>query len=323
MEQKLNSTLPFIHISKAANEIISYIDKRRKGISKSLRTRWPKFNRQCMGGVEPNTIYVVAGISGSGKSSFVNSLETDLFDLNPKEDFVILSFSFEMLSSKQVGRKLSYRMSRTTSELYSASNRDENYKVSENEFETAVNHAEEIKKYPIYYVEFPGTVEEIKNTIISFAKLPEIKGKWIVIILDHTLLTKSSANESERATLVNLQRMFMEIKKYGRNTIIEITQLNREIEDKDRLVNPTLHYPMRRDIQSSDAIFQSADYVIVLHRPEVIGIERYGPYKLPVENMIYMHFLKCREGEPKILSFENNLKYNRIDECNTQLITSN
>lgn len=295
MVQTLNKSLPFVHISKAADEIISYIDKRRKGISRSLRTRWPKFNRQCMGGIEPNTIYVVAGISGSGKSSFVNSLETDLFDLNRGEDFVILSFSFEMLSSKQVGRKLSYRMSRTTSELYSASNKDDTYKVGEDEFKTAASHAEEIKKYPIYYVEFPGTVEEIKSTIIEFAKLPEIKGKWIIIILDHTLLTKNTATETERTTLVNLQRMFMEIKKYGRNTIIEITQLNREIEDKDRLVNPTLHYPMRRDIQSSDAIFQSADYVIVLHRPEIIGIERYGPYKLPVENMIYMHFLNKNE----------------------------
>ena len=319
MEQKLNNSLPYVHISKATEEIITYINDRRKGISKSLRTRWSKFNRQCMGGIEPNTIYVIGGISGSGKSSFVNSLETDLFDYNPHQDFVILSFSFEMLSSRQVGRKLSYRLSKTTSELYSASNKDDDYKVSDDEFDRVSKAAEEIKKYPIYYVEFPGTVDEIKSTIIKFATLPEIKGKWIVIILDHTLLTRTNGSENERITLVNLQKMFMEIKKYGRNTIIEITQLNRELEDKDRLTNPNLHFPMRRDIQSSDAIFQSADYVIVLHRPEVLGLIVYGINNLPVKNMIYMHFLKVREGEPKILSFENNLKYNRIDEFNTQL----
>ena len=319
MEQKLNNSLPYVHISKATEEIITYIDDRRKGVSKSLRTRWSKFNRQCMGGIEPNTIYVIGGISGSGKSSFVNSLETDLFDCNPHQDFVILSFSFEMLSSRQVGRKLSYRLSKSTSELYSASNKDDNYTVSDDEFDKVSKAAEEIKKYPIYYVEFPGTVDEIKSTIIKFATLPEIKGKWIVIILDHTLLTRTNGSENERITLVNLQKMFMEIKKYGRNTIIEITQLNRELEDKDRLTNPNLHFPMRRDIQSSDAIFQSADYVIVLHRPEVLGLIAYGINNLPVKNMIYMHFLKVREGEPKILSFENNLKYNRIDEFNTQL----
>ena len=295
MEQKLNNSLPYVHISKATEEIITYIDDRRKGVSKSLRTRWSKFNRQCMGGIEPNTIYVIGGISGSGKSSFVNSLETDLFDCNPHQDFVILSFSFEMLSSRQVGRKLSYRLSKTTSELYSASNKDDNYKVSDDEFDKVSKAAEEIKKYPIYYVEFPGTVDEIKSTIIKFATLPEIKGKWIVIILDHTLLTRTNGSENERITLVNLQKMFMEIKKYGRNTIIEITQLNRELEDKDRLTNPNLHFPMRRDIQSSDAIFQSADYVIVLHRPEVLGITAYGINNEPVKNMIYMHFLKKNE----------------------------
>ena len=49
-----------------------------------------------MGVIEPNTIYSIGGISGSGKSSFVNSLETDLFDLNKDIDFVVLSFNYEI-----------------------------------------------------------------------------------------------------------------------------------------------------------------------------------------------------------------------------------
>jgi len=64
----------------------------------------------------------------------------------------------------------------------------------------------------------------------------------------------------------------------------------------------------------SDSLFQSSDYVIVLHSPEHLGIKAYGPSNLPVENMIYMHFLKVRENEPKILSFINNLKFNSIEE---------
>jgi replicative DNA helicase len=90
------STLEYRHIGDAAKEIVTYIDDRRKGKVRSLRTRWPKFNRRCMGGIEPNTIYTIAGVSGSGKSSFVNSLETDLFDLNKTTDFVVLSFNWEM-----------------------------------------------------------------------------------------------------------------------------------------------------------------------------------------------------------------------------------
>jgi len=267
-----------------------------------------------MGGIEPNTIYAVCGISGSGKSSFANSLETDLFELNTNEDFVVLNFNFEMLSSKQVGRKLSYKLNKTTSELYSASNTDDTYKVSDVDFEEILKQANKIKKYPIYYVDCPGTVDEIRNTIISFQALEEMDKKWIIVILDHTLLTKGKSSESEREVISDLQKMFMERKKYGKITIIQLSQLNREIEDKDRVNNPSMHYPMRRDIFGSDSLFQASDYVIVLHRPEIIGISDYGPKKLPVKNMIYMHFLKNREGEPKILSFENNLKYNRIDE---------
>jgi len=314
MELNSNKQLEIKHISDATNEILDYINNRRHGFIKSLKTRWPKFNRQCMGGIEPNAIYSVCGISGSGKSSFANSLETDLFELNTNEDFVVLNFNFEMMASKQVGRKLSYKLNRTTSELYSSSNVDDSYKVSDVDFDEVIKQADKIKRYPIYYVDCPGTVDEIKNTIISFQQLEICKHKWLIVILDHTLLTKGRNGESEREVISNLQRMFMERKKYGKISIIQLSQLNREIEDKDRVNNPSMHYPMRRDIFGSDSLFQTSDYVIVLHRPEIIGIEDYGPKKLPVKNIIYMHFLKNREGEPKILSFENNLKYNRIDE---------
>ena len=95
MEKTLNK-LKYKHISKATDEIVAYIDDRRRGIVNSLKTKWAKFNKLCMGGIEPNTIYTIAGISGSGKSSFANSLENDLFDLNRRKDFIVLSFNFEI-----------------------------------------------------------------------------------------------------------------------------------------------------------------------------------------------------------------------------------
>ena len=61
MEQTSYNTLSYKPISDATDEIISYIDDRRKGHIESLRTRWKKFNRLCMGGIEPNTIYTIAG----------------------------------------------------------------------------------------------------------------------------------------------------------------------------------------------------------------------------------------------------------------------
>lgn len=308
METTSSNSLTFKHISSATDEIVSYIDNRRKGIAKSLKTKWNKFNNTCNGGLEPNVVMVVAGISGAGKSAFVNSLETDLFDLNPNVDFVVLSFSLEMLSSKVVGRKLSYKLKKTTSELYTAENT-----LSDYDFDRVVKESKEIRNYPVYYVDTPGSVTEIRNTIEVFRELVS-KDKWLVIILDHTLLLKPNPGQGERETIVELQRLFIEQKKIGLTTIVQLSQLNREIESVERINNPQLHFPQRRDLSSSDSVYQGADYVLILHRPEILGIKAYSVNHWPVANMIYLHLLKVRDGEPKILSFTNNLKYNSIEE---------
>jgi replicative DNA helicase len=126
-----------------------------------------------MGGLEPNTILTISGISGCGKSALINTLETDLIDLNPNQDIVVLSFNFEMLSYRQVGRKLSYKLKKTTSELYSGT--DEG-KLTEDDVKTLQEAAEPIKSYPIYYCDIPGTVKDIEGTIVYFQEVVA-KGK--------------------------------------------------------------------------------------------------------------------------------------------------
>ncbi len=317
MEKKWNNnkTLPYKHIREPAKEILGYIDDRRMGTIKSLKTKWPKFNNACMGGIESNVVITIAGISGSGKSSFVNNLETDLFDNNPNDSFIVLSFSFEMLSARQVGRKLSQRMRRTTSELYSSVEGEES--ITDLDYEMIKKHTARISKYPIYYVDRPGSIEEIDNTIGLFQNFAKQDDKKLIVILDHTLLVKGMDGQKERETLYELQKVFIERKKVSKTTIIQISQMNRNIETTERINNPMLHYPMRSDLSGSDSLFQASDYVIVLHRPEILGITEYGKFKKPVKDVVFLHFLKVREGEPKILRFKNNLKHNTLEELNT------
>ena len=68
--------LQYTSIKKAAFDAVQYIDDRRKGLIKSLKTPWSKYNHVSMDGIEWNTIHTIAGMSGSGKTAIINQLET-------------------------------------------------------------------------------------------------------------------------------------------------------------------------------------------------------------------------------------------------------
>ena len=296
-------------MSVVAQEAINYIKGRREHNITSLKTRWEKFNKQCMGGIEPNTVYTIAGISGTGKSSWVNSLTTDIIDLNPTEDIVILNFSLEMVGFRQVGRTLSSKLRKTTSDLYS-SEKD----LDDETFKRVIAVSNQLKEYPIYFVDNPSTPSEVEKTIKNFYET-YVKGskKHFIIVYDHTLLTKQVGSVIE--TTSELERVFIQAKKYPMTSVIQIAQMNRNIESSERINNPSSHYPMRSDLSSSDAMFQASDYVLVMHRPEILNIQEYGPNRLPTQNKVYMHMLKNRDaGKPCILEFENDLMYNNLIE---------
>ena len=306
MRRKRMEQIVYKTIAQAADESVAYIKARKDHTIVPLKTRWKKFNRVCCGGIEPNMIITIAGISGSGKSSIVNAIETDLIELNPTQDVVILDFSFEMVSFRSVTRKLSYRLRRTTSELYSS---DET--VEDDIFNKVVEEAEKLKKYQIYYVDTPCTVEEIEKTIDYFHD-NIAKNKWLIVILDHALLVEG---DTERGTIVDLQKMFIRKKKLSNTSIIQLSQMNRNIEQPERINNPAMHYPLRSDLAASDALFHASDYVIAINRPELLNLTSYGIKRLPVKNKVYLHFLKVRDaGEPCILEFDNELKYGNLIE---------
>jgi len=263
-----------------------------------------------MGGIEPNTVYTIAGISGSGKSSMANELTTDIVDLNPQENIIILNFSLEMVGFRQVGRTLSNKLRKTTSTLYS-SEKD----LDDETFRKVITVSNQLKEYPIYFVDNPTTPTQVKDIIYGFyEQYVKNTNKYFIIIYDHALLTKQVGSVIE--TISELERVFIQAKKLPLTSIIQLAQMNRNIEAPERINNPLSHYPIRSDLSSSDAIFQASDYVLVIHRPEILGIQEYGPNHLPTENKVYLHILKNRDaGKPCILEFENDLMYNNLIEC--------
>lgn len=252
-------------------------------------------------GVEVNKLVTIGGISGSGKSALANIIETNI--ASNYENVEVLNFSFEMSAKDQVLRKISAQESIPTNTLRS------NMKT--------MTVKDELKPYKINhqsisYIEESKTVAQIVEIIEYFQKKCIESNKWLVVFIDHALLVDGKSSE-ERSIIGDLQKALIRLKKIGKCTIFQLMQLNRNIESSERRVNRNMHYPIRGDLSTADAVYQASDYVWVIHRPELLGITSYGPQEIPSVGRVFLHIIKSREGDPCNLLFENNLKINKIE----------
>jgi replicative DNA helicase len=313
MDNKLYKPLKYISIEEAVRNSIHYIDKRRTGEIKSLKTPWKKFNDSGLGGLEWQTITTIGGISGSGKTAIINSLESALFDLNPLEDFYVLSFNFEMLSRNLITRKFSTQLNLTTKQINSGEGA-----LSDELMEKVKEEGKRLSTYKVLYVDIPGTIAELEATILEvyykINKVSKPTPTGLVVSLDHSLLVKSDGGESEREMLMGIMEMFNKLKKRIKCITIVATQMNRDIEQPERLTNPNLHYPKRKDIFGGEGLFMYSDTVLVSMNPMALGLNSYGPNKLPVEDRLYWHFLKQRESMPFIAVMKNELAFNKVTD---------
>lgn len=315
MAEKSSKVLPFIPIMDAARQELRYIKGRLDGNIKSLKTPWKKFNKASMDGIEWGSITTIAGMSGSGKTAVLNELESGLFDMNPDENFAVLSFNFEMIARRLVGRKVSKKLNMTVKQMYSADIENTSDNMTLEKYNQAIEFSKSLINRPVWYVDIPGTVDEIRNTIEHFAlQIPENLERGILVTLDHSILVKKYGEQNQLETLYELAGMFNEMKKKIKSSYVIVSQLNRGIENIERIQNKNLHYPQKSDVFGADSLYQYSDVFAILHRPEMLNIRAYGPEDLPVKDVIYFHYLKCRDGDPFIAKMKNNLKYNQITD---------
>ena len=241
-----------------------------------------------------------------------------------------------MLGVDEVARELSARLARSIKTIYSADGT-----LSDEDLALANIHLQEIKKSPVSIVDNIGTVKEIRDTILYYVSTRQLveKNTGLIVTLDHSLLVKAEDNDTEKMTLDKLMHTLVGIKKYLASKGMKVmffvlSQLNRDIETADRVNNPKLHYPTKNDLYGASSVYYSSDYVLILHRPVLIeGIGNwYGPSRgskypegLPVMNpkngdqpMVYLHIIKERFGNNKIIPMLDELKVGKIVETNME-----
>ncbi len=299
-----NFSLKVKTYSKALSEAKDAIEEGITGEQMGLLTRWDKINDRLLGGMRFGNVYLIAGASGHGKSFILNMILQDFIDPkingNFKKPFKILHFTFEMSAVDEVLRTLSGKTSLAYGDLLSAHG-----PLSDFEFDRVKKEIDALINDTRYFVETTGNRDEIEEDIGLF--IQRYPDHELVICLDHTLMVNEHDEKSEVGLMASLGKMFIDIRKEFNTLNILLCQLNDKIEDPRRLSNPSMHYPTKTDIHGSKQLYHAADGVFVIHRPELLHLDFYGPKRHEVNGLIAFHILKFRKGQPGMTRLREDL----------------
>lgn len=298
-----------IAIEDVVDKSIKELEDRKNGLKSSgLKSRWGGINQLIGGGFQEGFNYLIAGLSGSGKSTLANMIETDIFDLNPDADIIVLNFNFETPSIMNLIKKYSADVGMTVNDLMSSE-----HSITDELLETIKQKSNRYREYPIYYFDISGTVYNISDTVIACrAKYPD---KHIFCIIDHTTLITPQNNQTEIQLVTELSRMSINVKKQTNCTFLLLGQLNSNIEQTDRLMNPALHAPMRSDLFGGKSVWNAMDVIFMPHRPEILQLAEYTLQGLPTKDMMYFHVRKQRYGSLGTVQMDcSQLGLNKIEE---------
>jgi replicative DNA helicase len=290
-------------------QALHYMKGRKDGAIKSIKTPWAKFNDAGTDGIEWNTLTVIAGRSGAGKTLVKDNIINQAFVLNKGQSFRVLEFQFEMMARVTALREFSSVVGKSYKYLCSA-----DAPIADTDLQACYDYAKERVRYPIDVVEKPRTVSEIKTIIEMYMEehasvIDDVKTYTNTIVtLDHSYLVKQATYEKDKhEMLYNLSEMLTEVKRKYPISFIILSQLNRNIDTPERNEDGRAgNYILTSDLMGADALLQHADILVGINRPGYFKIRYYGPdrYIIDNENIMVMHFLKCRNGDTRMSFFK-------------------
>ena len=298
----------------AFNEALKYMLARSKGEEKSIYTPWPKFNDAATDGIEWNTLTVIGGRPGSGKTLIKDQIIRESFALNPNDNFRVLEFQFEMVGRTSAIREFSSMTGKTYKELCSAGST-----LQPDVLNKCLMYARERVKNPVDIISTPLTVNQMREQVDMYMTLH--KGAKTIITLDHTMLVKRAPYQNNTLDMMfELGEFFTQCKRDYPCLFISLSQLNRNIDSPDRAIDGKYgNYILESDIFGSDAMLQHADMLIGINRPAKQKIRYYGPDRYMIENdrTLVLHFLKARNGDTRMSFFKAAFETMEIHEMDT------
>jgi replicative DNA helicase len=298
-------------------ESLDYLKGRKEGLITSIKTPWVKFNDATTDGIEWNTLTVVAGRPGSGKTLIKDQIIREAFVRNPGETFNVLEFQLEMLARMSAVREYSAILGKSYKYLCSADGI-----LADEDLQRCYEYAKKKVNLPIDIVENSVTAEEFKAIIEEYMEDKKVLGKYTktIITLDHSILLKKKNGQQRLDALADLGEVLTELKRKYPILFIILSQLNRNIDNPERNEDGKYgNYVLESDIFGGDSLLQHADTVIGINRPAKQKIRFYGPDRFIIEDetVLVMHFLKCRNGDTRMSFFKAEFNKMKITESET------
>lgn len=299
-------------------QALHYMRGRQQGQIKSIKTPWPKFNDAGVDGIEWNTLTVIGGRSGAGKTLVKDNIINNAFVLNKGEAFRVLEFQFEMVARVTAIREFCSIVKKDFKQLCSAG-----APLDDAIIDACYEYSKQRVKYPIDVVETPQTVKGIESIVIDYME-SHINNEGAqpmytntIITLDHSYLIKTEDGQTKSEMLYDFGEMLTRLKRKYPIAFIILSQLNRNIENPERNEDGRAgNYILSSDIMGADALMQHADMLVGLNRPGYFKIKFYGPerYIIHDEFVMVMHFIKCRNGDTRMSFFRADFGIMTINE---------
>jgi replicative DNA helicase len=313
---------------QAYQKALSYVHARQQGTITSFKTPWIKVNDAGVNGLEWQSMTVIAGRPGTGKTLIKDQIIREGFVNNKGQNIRVLEFQFEMVARASKVREFCAVLGKPYKYVCSAYEKD---KLSKEDFDKLHEHSKEavnIDKYPVDIVEKPCEVNIFQKIIESYMhKHSQVLDNEqriytnTVVTIDHSLLFKmSKAHKNKTDMLYDLGEVITALKRQYPIAFIILSQLGRHVESPERNENGKYgNYVLETDIFGGDALMQHADMVIGINRPAMKFIEYYGPdrYIIMDDTVLVFHFLKTRTGDTRMSFFKAEFDKMRVVEMST------
>ena len=293
-------------VDDAASILLQY----QSGELTPIQFKQEIINKVLLGGLFPGTVVGIAGSSGHGKTTLMQGLESDILNesLNPNcKDYMILKNNYEMSVFKLFLRSLKVGLRKKVAHLLS-----EEFTNEEKILFESIKAQESDPR--IKYFENPTDPETWFKVVEQFI-VQNSHVKHLVITIDHIALVQSTMAGKKDGIDTMIERInYLKNKYKGRVSFLILSQLNRNIEERD---NPKNSAPKKGDLYQSDFLYQLSDVIIVVHQPYRFGLQEHmvvgqdmysylNQYKknrdakvstFLTKGNVFYHFIKIREDE--------------------------